>query len=61
VPVKVGEFLVLPMFHPAAALHQPKYRAHIEQDILKIPKILAQTDDFSEGQLGQQAEQLSLF
>jgi DNA polymerase len=61
VPVKVGEFIVLPMFHPAAALHQPKYRAHIEKDILKIPPILGQTDDFSETQLGQQAEQLSLF
>lgn len=60
-PVRFDEFVVLPMFHPAAALHQPKYRAHIEQDMLKIPQILAQTDEFPEAQLGQQAEQLSLF
>ncbi len=60
-PVRLGEFVVLPMFHPAAALHQPKYRAHIEQDFLKIPGILAQLDEFPDAQLGQQAEQLSLF
>jgi uracil-DNA glycosylase family 4 len=60
-PVRLGDFVVLPMFHPAAALHQPKYRAHIEQDFLKIPTILAQLDEFPEAQLGQQAEQLTLF
>jgi len=60
-PVRLGDFVVLPMFHPAAALHQPKYRAHIEQDFLKIPGILAQLDEFPEAQLGQQAEQLTLF
>jgi DNA polymerase len=61
VPTRVGEFTVLPMFHPAAALHQPKYRADIEQDMHRIPQILAQTDGISETQPGQQAEQLSLF
>jgi DNA polymerase len=60
-PVRFGELTVLPMFHPAAALHQPKYKAHIEQDFLKIPHILAQLDEFPEAQLGQQAEQLTLF
>lgn len=34
--------LILPIFHPAAALHQAKYRAAIEQDFLKIPALLAQ-------------------
>ncbi len=34
--------LVLPIFHPAAALHQAKYRAAIEQDFLKIPELLTQ-------------------
>ena len=38
---RVGDLLVFPMFHPAAALHQPKYRSLIEQDMLKIPGILA--------------------
>jgi DNA polymerase len=29
------------MFHPAAALHQPKYKDLIEADFKKLPKILA--------------------
>jgi len=60
-PVRVGDVVVLPMFHPAAALHQPKYKSYIEQDFLKIPKILAELDRFPETRLGQQAEQLTLF
>lgn len=60
-PVKLGDFIVLPLFHPAAALHQPKYRAHIEQDILKIPRILGQVEEFPEAKPGQHAEQLTLF
>jgi uracil-DNA glycosylase family 4 len=60
-PVRVGEWVVLPMFHPAAALHQPKYRAQIEEDFVKIPQILKQLEEFPEAHLGQQAEQLSLF
>lgn len=61
VPKKVGEVIVLPFFHPAAALHQPKYRADIERDMLRIPQILAQRNDFEEMLPDQQAEQLSLF
>ena len=60
-PTKFGEFVVLPLFHPAAALHQPKYRADIERDILRIPEVLAQMDGLAEAQQEQQAEQLSLF
>jgi len=40
-PKRVGDIVYFPMFHPAAALHQPQYRALIERDILKIPQILA--------------------
>ena len=40
-PKQVGDTVFFPMFHPAAALHQPKYRSLIEQDMLKIPGILA--------------------
>lgn len=61
VPARLGDSIVVPMYHPAAALHQPKYRAQIEQDFLKIPKILTELGQFREGELGQQAEQLSLF
>jgi uracil-DNA glycosylase family 4 len=58
---RVGEFIVLPMFHPAAALHQPKYRADIEQDIRQIPRALAENSEMTETQPSQQAEQLCLF
>jgi len=60
-PSKFGAFVVLPMFHPAAALHQPKYRADIENDMLKIPQVLASVDGVEQAQPGQHAEQLSLF
>jgi uracil-DNA glycosylase family 4 len=40
-PKKIGDVVYFPMFHPAAALHQPKYRTMIEQDMLKIPELLA--------------------
>lgn len=58
---KIGEFVVLPLFHPAAALHQPKYRADIESDMLKIPQILAQVDGVEQVRLDHHAEQLDLF
>ena len=60
-PSKVGDLTILPLFHPAAALHQPKYRADIEQDFLKIPQILARMDSVAEAQPAQDAQQLSLF
>ncbi len=37
-----GGRLILPIFHPAAALHQNKYRAAIEQDFRQIPALLNQ-------------------
>jgi len=38
---RVGDILYYPMFHPAAALHQPSYRSLIEQDMQRIPEILS--------------------
>jgi uracil-DNA glycosylase family 4 len=40
-PRKFGKQLVVPMFHPAAALHQPKYKELIEADFRKLPQILS--------------------
>ncbi len=57
----VGQWLVLPLFHPAAALHQPKYRADIEKDILRIPQVLAQMDGVEVAEPDQRGEQLTLF
>ena len=61
-PKKIGGVLYMPMFHPAAALHQPRYRVDIEQDMLKIPQLLAQATQFGEDELEEKpAAQLNLF
>lgn len=58
---KIGEVLYLPLFHPAAALHQPRYKAAIEEDFLKIPGLLKQMVAVDEEPPDEQAQQLSLF
>ncbi|MER3420396.1 MAG: uracil-DNA glycosylase [Chloroflexota bacterium] len=40
-PRVVDGLTVVPMFHPAAALHQERYRALIEADFKRLPEILA--------------------
>jgi uracil-DNA glycosylase len=40
-PRMAGDVTVVPMFHPAAALHQARYRTLIEDDFRKLPEILA--------------------
>jgi uracil-DNA glycosylase family 4 len=39
-PKKLGNVMVMPMYHPAAALHQGSLRRTIEQDFKKLPAIL---------------------
>lgn len=36
----VGTQLVVPMYHPAAALHQPKLRPDLEADFSRLPEYL---------------------
>ncbi len=40
-PKRVGRRLIVPMYHPAAALHQSSLKATIEDDFRRLPKILA--------------------
>jgi uracil-DNA glycosylase family 4 len=40
-PRTVNGWLVVPMLHPAAALHQPQNRPLIEADFQRLPEILA--------------------
>jgi len=47
------------MYHPAAALHQAKLRETIKEDMLKIPKVLRETEKPVE--VEKKPEQLSLF
>jgi len=47
------------MYHPAAALHQQSLRRAIEEDMLKIPSLLAQVESVTEAK--QQPQQLNMF
>jgi DNA polymerase len=61
-PKRVGNVIYYPMFHPAAALHQPRWRNLVEEDMLQIPELLAKLDEIEEEEPElPQAEQLSLF
>jgi len=64
IPKKVGDIVYLPVFHPAAALHQVRFKAAIEEDFLKIPQILAELSRVEPAELQENQErpqQLSLF
>jgi DNA polymerase len=62
-PKRIGNRLIVPMFHPAAALHQPKWRPQIEADFAKLPQFIAEAASFREDSDidPSSAAQLSLF
>ena len=61
-PRKFEGRLVVPMFHPAAALHQPSLRKDVEADFHKLPDILKQFEQLDDAEPpAPEAEQLSLF
>ncbi|MBC7260073.1 MAG: uracil-DNA glycosylase [Chloroflexi bacterium] len=63
-PQRLGDVIVLPLYHPAAALHQPRYKADIEEDFKKIPALLQESialDETPPPAGPVEAEQLSLF
>jgi len=39
----IGGRLVVPFYHPAAALHQPSLKKEVIEDFTKLPDLLAQT------------------
>lgn len=43
-PREIGGRLVVPMYHPAAALHNGSLKGAIEEDFRKLPRILAERD-----------------
>jgi len=60
----IGGRLVVAMFHPAAALHQPQYKSLIEQDFKKLPEYIAKVEAVQAAAplvADDGAEQLSLF
>ncbi|MDH7490017.1 MAG: uracil-DNA glycosylase [Anaerolineae bacterium] len=63
-PQRVGDIIVLPLYHPAAALHRPRYKADIEEDFKKIPALLQESialDETPPPAGPVEAEQLRLF
>jgi uracil-DNA glycosylase family 4 len=58
---KIEGIIYYPMYHPAAALHQPRWRQLVQDDMSKIPQLLAAADSIAEVEPPQDAEQLSLF
>lgn len=62
--------LVVPFYHPAAALHQPSLRQTVEDDFAKLPEWIKKADEAPQNQQAQkpidqsddeEAEQLSMF
>ncbi|HUN22408.1 MAG TPA: uracil-DNA glycosylase [Anaerolineales bacterium] len=43
-PKRFDKTVVMPLFHPAAALRNPQWLKLLEEDFLKIPRILAKLD-----------------
>jgi len=61
-PRKVDDVIVFPMYHPAAALHQPRLRQDLINDMKKLPAILADLDKIVESKQAKESpQQLSLF
>ena len=60
-PRKINGIIYYPMYHPAAALHQPSLRRTIEDDMKRLPDVLDQATDIADTQLPQEAQQLALF
>ncbi len=46
---RVDNRLIVPMFHPAAALHQPQLRSLIIEDFRKLPELIQTVMAFREG------------
>ncbi len=62
-PKEVDGRYIVPMYHPAAALHNGSLRPELEADFLKLPRLLAERDKAREAAANNQgdARQQSLF
>jgi uracil-DNA glycosylase family 4 len=57
--LKQDNVIYYAMYHPAAALHQQSLKQAIEKDMLKIPALLAETENIQEAK--PKPQQLSMF
>jgi uracil-DNA glycosylase family 4 len=60
-PRKIGGIVYYPMYHPAAALHQPSLRRTVEDDMSRIPELIQQAAQMAESPPPAAAQQLKLF
>lgn len=66
-PKQEGSRVIVPMYHPAAALHQSALKGAIEADFAKLPKILAEAERHRASHVNEEngddgpAQQMSLF
>ena len=62
-PREFGKRVVVPMFHPAAALHQPSLRETVKADMQKLPVILDEFKQKARSNVEEQPDpsQLKLF
>jgi uracil-DNA glycosylase len=63
-PRSIAGRLMIPMYHPAAALHQPSLRSVVEEDFRRLPELIARQpapDDNAPDSGRHDAQQLSLF
>jgi DNA polymerase len=60
-PRKIEGIIYYPMYHPAAALHQPSLRHTIEEDMQQIPELIEKADQMEDSPPPVEAQQLSLF
>lgn len=44
-PFWAGGRMIIPMYHPAAALHQPSLRKVVKQDFARLPEFIAQAQE----------------
>ncbi len=58
---RIGNRIVVPMYHPAAALHQPSLRKTIQADFARLPELIGREGRPVRAEEPPDAEQLSLF
>jgi len=58
---KVDGIIYYPMYHPAAALHQPSLRRVVEEDMKRLPEVLEGAVSIAEAEVEPEVQQLTLF
>ncbi|MBN1286080.1 MAG: uracil-DNA glycosylase [Anaerolineae bacterium] len=58
---KIEGRLIMPVYHPAAALRNPSWRPQLEADFKQIPALIRQIGTIKDEEPPEEATQLSLF